>query len=519
MSTHKGHPDQSVDDVQSRPAANTYTGVKERPPSFSRADATELDHQPTRESRVSTQDLESKSVDPWIGAVIDERYEVLELLGEGGMGHVYLAEHLKLRKKVAVKVIHRDLAGIGEVATRFAREAAAAARLDHPHVAAALDYGTLPEGGAYLVMQLVRGENLQSRIERGGPFPWRTAVVIAAQVADALTAAHDAGVIHRDLKPDNIVLERRRSGKEFVKVLDFGIARLIEEESEGLQSSTPAKPLTRAGSVMGTPGYMAPEQAVGDTVDPRADLYALGVILWETITGRPLFDEEELAKIVSRQFSETPFLVSKASKDRSVPEELDLLVAHLLSPNPGDRPHSASEVRERLQRLTRESDSISASNEIEEGDSEQASTLQTRTLLETEAPQLPETTSGPNRSFHITTPMRAAMISMSEVAEQEPRNSRIVLGLVALGLAMVTTIALMMANIYGGPSSDEQATIALEVDRGVRQPNARQSSKRSKLSAGVNTRISTMLDSLKREQRKQAARWILSRQEEEVWSK
>jgi serine/threonine protein kinase len=144
----------------------------------------------------------------WLGRVIDERYRIERMLGEGGMGAVFLAEHLKLQKKVALKIILPQFAGDGEIAERFAREAMASAKLDHPHVASALDYGTLPEGGAYLVMQYVRGRSLRAAaVEHAGD--WRFACGIGAQIADALAAAHAAGIVHRDLKPDNVFLEPR----------------------------------------------------------------------------------------------------------------------------------------------------------------------------------------------------------------------------------------------------------------------------------------------------------------------
>ena len=286
--------------------------------------------------------------DTWIGRVVDGRYQVTERLGEGGMGAVYVAQHLKLQKPVALKIIHPELAGDDELAARFAREAMASARLDHPHVASALDYGTLPEGGAYLVTQLVRGTSLQAVIDHHGRIPWPRACELGAQVADALSAAHAIGIVHRDLKPDNVLLERRDDGSDLVKVLDFGIARVIGEEGA---KEMPSRQLTQVGTVMGTPGYMAPEQAMGEEVDHRADLYSLGVVLWEMIAGRPLFDAETLTAIVTVQLTQQPPPLTQVARDPSLPAELVRLVAALLGRTPGDRPDAAGGVRDALRAM------------------------------------------------------------------------------------------------------------------------------------------------------------------------
>jgi serine/threonine protein kinase len=279
----------------------------------------------------------------WIGRVIDDRYRVESLLGEGGMGAVFLAEHVKLQKKVALKIILPQFAGNGEVAERFAREAMASAKLEHPHVASALDYGTLSEGGAYLVMQYARGPSLRKSLltQRG----WRYAADVGAQIADALSAAHAAGIVHRDLKPENVVLEPREDGSELVRVLDFGIARVLDP---GETSGSVSK-LTRVGTIIGTPGYMAPEQALGEPVDTRADLYALGVILWEITAGRELFTETEVTALVTKQLTTEPPRLRSIHPD--VPAELEDVVARLLARERADRPQKAGEVRDVLKRI------------------------------------------------------------------------------------------------------------------------------------------------------------------------
>ncbi|MGE0788560.1 MAG: protein kinase [Sandaracinaceae bacterium] len=282
----------------------------------------------------------------WVGRVIDERYRIDSLLGEGGMGAVFEAQHLKLKKAVALKVIHPEFAGDGEVAKRFVREAMASAQLEHPHVAGAIDYGTLEEGGAYLVMQLVRGRSLRDELDDSGALGWVRACEIGAQIADALGAAHKAGIVHRDLKPDNVMLEPQDDGTSRVLVLDFGIARIADDKS---LAGVAGQALTRVGTVIGTPGYMAPEQALGEPVDFRVDLYALGLLLFEMVAGRRLFEIDDLTAIVTRQLTED--VPTLSSLGFHVPQELEDLIGRMLTRDRTERPGSAAEVRETLKRL------------------------------------------------------------------------------------------------------------------------------------------------------------------------
>ena len=281
----------------------------------------------------------------WIGRVVDNRYRVVELLGEGGMGAVFAAEHLRLRKQVALKIIRAEFASNTVAEQRFAREATATATLEHPHVASAIDYGTLPDGGAFLVTQLVRGVSLARHLhDVGGRMRWAVAAELAAQVADALEAAHAAGIVHRDLKPDNILVETHEGGRLHAKVVDFGIARLTAEAAGTL------RPLTKMGAIIGTPGYWAPEQAVGEAVDGRGDLYALGVILWECCAGRRLWAGDDLMEMITIQLGSTPPTLQQELGGQ-VPAALSELVAQLLVPAPSQRPASASVVRDALRRI------------------------------------------------------------------------------------------------------------------------------------------------------------------------
>jgi serine/threonine-protein kinase len=289
-----------------------------------------------------------------IGKVIADRYRVVELIGEGGMGAVYLAEHLTLHKQVALKVVHAEHAKNPELAARFAREAMATSRIEHPNVISAIDYGTLPDGTAYLAVQLVRGPTLTRVLVGEGPMRWARAASIGAQIADALCAAHGHGIVHRDLKPDNVLLQYLDDGGELVKVLDFGVAKFANAASA---PKAVRADVTQVGFIVGTPGYMAPEQAVGQPADVRSDLYSLGVVLWESIVGRALWTAPDLQHLVERQLVETPARLLKVSSDNTIPPVFDELVAKLLARRAADRPPDAATVRDSLREIGKLADS------------------------------------------------------------------------------------------------------------------------------------------------------------------
>ena len=286
--------------------------------------------------------------------MIDDRYRIVEILGEGGMGAVFVAQHLKLGKQVALKTIRTEFSGDPQLVARFSREAMATAQIEHQHVVSALDFGELPEGGHYLVIGLVRGESLTQHIRRGA-LPWPLAAELGAQIADALAAAHAARIIHRDLKPDNVLIEQR-DGQLFAKVVDFGIARRSDDGATVTLSGD--QPLTRVGAVIGTPGYMAPEQAVAGQVDGRTDLYSLGVMIWEMCTGRRLWTGDSLTELFQRQLTVPPSDLRTAIP--GVPPALAALVAQLLDPSPAKRPATPALVRDELRSVTRGEDIAAA---------------------------------------------------------------------------------------------------------------------------------------------------------------
>jgi serine/threonine protein kinase len=261
--------------------------------------------------------------DPLLGQLLDGSYEVLRVIGEGGMGRVYEARHTRLHsKRFAVKLLHHELARQPEVVTRFQREAEAASVLTHPNVVGVYDVNTSADGRPYIVAELLKGEDLGSYLERLGKLPAASAVHIARQVCLALDAAHAHGIVHRDVKPENVFLAGPNAT---VKVLDFGISK-VAEISDGL---------TKTGTVMGTPDYMAPEQARGDRVDARADIYAVGAILYRALTGRKPFEGSDPMAILTAVLTQEPKRPS--TLEQSIPLALELVVQRTMAKTPSER--------------------------------------------------------------------------------------------------------------------------------------------------------------------------------------
>lgn len=282
------------------------------------------------------------SADARIGCLIGQRYRIEGVLGEGGMGRVYKAVHVHMRKDVALKVLRPEMMAVPGVLARFEREAIAAGRISHPNVVAATDFGRIEADGAfYLVLEYVNGRDLRQELKHGALTVPR-AVRIATQVCEALVAAHQRGVIHRDLKPENIMLVDN-GGVDLIKVLDFGIAKLDDPVNGGDNHKT------RMGLVMGTPRYMSPEQGAGAPVDHRTDLYSLGVILYEMLAGTPPFGGGGVDAVLAQHLAATP---------PKLPAHVDVAVAnvvfHLLEKDARARPASAQEALVSLRRLRRE---------------------------------------------------------------------------------------------------------------------------------------------------------------------
>jgi len=275
-----------------------------------------------------------------LGSVLAGRYRVHELVGSGAAGAVYRAEHIYLRRECAIKILNQDVAHLEQVRARFEREALAASRIAHPNVATAMDYGFLEDGLPYLVLEFIQGQTLADRLEAGA-LSEMDALHIARQLASALAAAHAGGVIHRDLKSENVMLTSHTGQADLVKVLDFGIAKVDLHGYVG-----DAEVLTRVNTIMGTPSYMAPEQVFGDPVDGTADLYALGVLLYEMLLGTPPFCSADMNSILRRKLTqEAPPLPAPISMG------VQVLVARLLRRSPAERPQSAQAVVLHIARL------------------------------------------------------------------------------------------------------------------------------------------------------------------------
>ncbi len=271
-----------------------------------------------------------------IGTTVGGRYKLVRVVGEGGMSAVYEAEHVHMHKPVAVKVLSPEMSKSSEAVERFHREAMAASRIDHPNVAAATDFGELEDKSFFLVLELVTGKTLREAIA-AGKLPLRRALQIARQIASALARAHSLGIVHRDLKPENVMLTARGGDEDFVKILDFGIAKIPVAELTDAPSQQDAAPLTKLGMVYGTPEYMSPEQAMGKPIDSRADLYALGVILFEMLAGVRPWDDDNKAILLGKHVSQPIPAIKDLAPDVNVPEDVEAIVRKLMAKTPEER--------------------------------------------------------------------------------------------------------------------------------------------------------------------------------------
>ena len=274
------------------------------------------------------------SEDPLLGRVLSERYRILRKLGEGGMGVVYLAEHVVIEKKIALKVLFPDLTRRADLVQRFMQEAKSASRIGHENVIDITDFGQSPEGYVFIAMEYLSGQDLGQVLKASGAMPWHRTQPIVLQIVKALRAAHERGIIHRDMKPENVFVLPRDDGREFVKVLDFGIAKVL-----GLDEDAPR--LTRTGMIFGTPEYMSPEQAQGQQVDHRVDIYAVGCIMYHMLTGDVPFRAESFMGILSKHMLEQP--IPAATRNPAIEARVEAVVMRAMEKNPADRFQSMGE--------------------------------------------------------------------------------------------------------------------------------------------------------------------------------
>ena len=270
-----------------------------------------------------------------VGQVVADRYHVIKKLGEGGMGQVYLAEHVKMGRRSAIKVMNPSMVHDPDAVARFNREASNASRITHPNVCAIYDFGETPEGLIYLAMEFIEGEPLTNLLEREGALPVPRAAGIFMQVADALQAAHDLGIVHRDLKPDNIMIMRSRDGTDVVKVVDFGIAKAVGGDEAGQK-------VTKTGLVVGTPEFMSPEQLSGDKLDGRSDLYSLALVFYRTLTGKLPFEAETIQETMIKRLTDEPKPLTATRPDLRFPAGLQPTLDSALTRSPADRYQSVT---------------------------------------------------------------------------------------------------------------------------------------------------------------------------------
>ena len=280
-----------------------------------------------------------------IGRVIDGRYRIGELVGSGGMGSVYRAEHVTIRRKVAIKLLHPALASMEELRKRFEREAYAIGRIQHENCVHVSDFGSLEDGSLYLVMEYLEGRSLGSILDIERRLDVERALHIIRHVVRGLGHAHVAGIVHRDVKPENVLLVSRKGDDNFAKILDFGIAKLMGDAQRDEVN------LTQAGMAFGTPTYMSPEQAVGNAVDGRADLYAATILLFEMIAGDPPFVSDDKIEVLSMQTGRKAPRLSEVTGDRQLPAGLDELVAKGLSKQPANRFQTSDEYVAAIDRI------------------------------------------------------------------------------------------------------------------------------------------------------------------------
>ena len=284
---------------------------------------------------------EPEGDDPLIGTSFD-KYKVISRIGEGGMGLVYEAEHTVIEKRVAMKVLREDFSRRPEVVERFRQEAKSASRIGHENIVDISDFGNTPHGQSYFVMEYLEGEDLANVLAREGTLSTERIAHILLQCCRALGAAHAKGIVHRDIKPENVFLVTRGSKRDFVKIVDFGIAKMSDIETEG----APGRKLTKTGMIFGTPEYMSPEQAAGKALDHRVDVYALGVILFEGLTGRVPFVGDSFMGILTQHMFEEPPPLRDVNPRVSTSSEMEMVIYKALAKDPDQRYASMQELED-----------------------------------------------------------------------------------------------------------------------------------------------------------------------------
>jgi serine/threonine-protein kinase len=285
------------------------------------------------------------SPDPWLNRVIDNRYRIEERIGRGGMGTVYKVVHTQMGKIAAMKVLHGSLAKDRELVKRFHQEATAISKLNHPNIVQVFDFGRV-DSTMYLVMEFLKGEDLALILKRNGPLSVTRCCPILTQICDALIEAHGLNIIHRDLKPENVRVARTRDGQDFVKVLDFGLAKMLEEEEYKREES-----ITQRGSLVGTPYYMAPEMIRAKPLDHRIDIYSLGAVAYRMLTAQNAFVAKTPLGVLTKHLSEEAMPPSQRVPERNLPPAVDAIVLQAMAKNPDRRYQTVEDLKRDLVQL------------------------------------------------------------------------------------------------------------------------------------------------------------------------
>lgn len=291
------------------------------------------------ESPTAPSEVPNTTIDPMIGRIVDGRYRIVSKIGAGGMGAVYKVEHLAMGKLAAMKLLHPSLTQDREVSERFRREAEAVSRLSSPNTVQVFDFGD-SDAGMYLVMELVKGEDLGAILRRDGPLPFARLAPMMVQVCDALWEAHEAGIVHRDLKPENLLVSRARDGRDIVKVLDFGLAKLRDQEE--------LNQVTARGSLIGTPFYMSPEQIRAEELDARSDLYSLGALMYRVLTGVHPFTAPTPVAVLTQHLTDELVPPTKRKPELKIAPRVEAIVMKAMAKRKEERFASADEFKAAL---------------------------------------------------------------------------------------------------------------------------------------------------------------------------
>ncbi len=414
-----------------------------------------------------------------VGKTVDRRYAIQAVIGEGGMGTVYRAVHQMLQRDVALKVIRRDAIQDETSVKRFMTEARAIAALKNPHTVTVFDSGVTEDGALYYTMELLTGRPLSHVLRKEGAVDYRRAAELVCQVCESLEEAHAAGILHRDIKPDNIVLVREK-GREFAKLVDFGIAKVLGEAADG--------PHTRTGMLVGTPRYLSPEQVSGEPVGPSADLYALGIVLYELLTGTPPFSGQTPAEIMMAHIQDRPEPLPSRTPGGAVPPALQGFVDKALQKNPARRFASAAEF----------SAALSAAVGAVRGPAEDLGQVgfdATMEALETPLPHASPGLSGAEETLAIgqemertvTTPMEAPSTVGQELEHDGETVAPIALNgtvrapearrpmpwwILLLGVALLLAVAPLLKSFFWGGNDPEESVIIAPQEVKVATPGA-----------------------------------------------